>query len=178
MIANAIKTSLMAAGIAAFTAFSAQAAAPLKIDEIIHSTRSKAEARTEAAARHFYAFWNTGEDAELKAAIAPDFTDHTLPDSRPQGPEGPAFASKNFRAAVPDLSVEVSKMILSGDYVTVHMVFRGHFSGNFGKTQGTGQPIEFIATDLLKITKGKVSDNWHIEDNLGLLKQMGVVSAN
>lgn len=178
MIAHAIKTGLAAASIAVLTTLSAYAAAQLKIDEVVHSTKSKSEARTEAAARHFYAFWNTGDDTELKAAIAPDFTDHTLPDGRPQGPEGPAFASNNFRGAVPDLSVEVRKMIVAGDYVTVHMVFRGHFSGTFGKTKGTGQPIEFIATDLRKVTEGKVSDNWHIEDNLALLKQMGVVSTN
>jgi predicted ester cyclase len=53
------------------------------------------------------------------------------------------------------------------------MVFRGHFSGAFGKIKGHGQAIEFVATDLLKITNGRVSDNWHIEDNLALLTQMG-----
>lgn len=56
----------------------------------------------------------------------------------------------------------------------MHMVFSGHFTGSFGTVHGTGQPIRFIATDLLKIADGKVTDNWHIEDNLTLLQQMGV----
>jgi hypothetical protein len=81
----------------------------------------------------------------------------TDPNSAP-GPEGPAFASKNFRAAAPDLSVGVVKMIVANDSVTVHMQFRGHFTGSFGKT------------------KGNVTDNWHIEDNLTLLTKMGVAS--
>lgn len=177
MTKHALKGGLMAVAIAAFLAAPSFAAAPLKIDDIVHSTKhSRSEAASETAARHFYTFWNTGDEADLKAAISPTFTDHTLPDGRPQGPDGPAFASKTFRAAVPDLSVEVRKMVFSGDYVTVHMVFRGHFTGMFGQTKGAGQSIEFIATDLLKVTKGKVTDNWHIEDNLTLLKQMGVVS--
>jgi len=67
-------------------------------------------------------------------------------------------------------------MVFSGNYVTVHMVFRGHFTGTFASAKGVGQTIEFIATDLLKVANGKVTDNWHIEDNLTLLKQMGVVS--
>jgi predicted ester cyclase len=75
---------------------------------------------------------------------------------------------------VPDLSVEVRKMIVAGDYVTVHMDFRGRFTGTFGKTKGQGQAIDFIATDLLKVTNGRITDNWHIEDNLTLLTQMGV----
>ena len=43
-----------------------------------------------------------------------------------------------------------------------------------GNTPGKGQLIEFIATDLVKIEKGRIIDNWHIEDNLTLRQQMGV----
>src|ERR1700724_106587 len=60
---------------------------------------------TMKAVRAFYDFWNTGDEALLKEAIAPNFTDHTLPPGRPQGPQGPALASRRFRAAVPDLRV-------------------------------------------------------------------------
>ncbi|MBE7218969.1 MAG: ester cyclase [Caulobacteraceae bacterium] len=127
-----------------------------------------------AVVRAFYSFWNTGDQAMLDRAVAPTFTDHTLPPGRPQGPSGPAFASKTFRAAVPDLGLTIETLIVEGDYVTVHMVFAGHFTGTFGTVHGTGQPIRFIATDLLKITEGQVTDNWHIEDNLTLLQQMGV----
>jgi predicted ester cyclase len=129
---------------------------------------------TLKAVRAFYDFWNSGDEALLKEAIAPTFTDHTLPPGRPQGPEGPAFASRQFRAAVPDLKVTVEKMIVAGDYVTVHMSFTGHFTGRLGQTQGKGQPIPFIATDLVKIENGRITDNWHIEDNLALLLKMGV----
>jgi predicted ester cyclase len=54
------------------------------------------------------------------------------------------------------------------------MSFTGHFTGVFGGTQGKGQPIVFIATDLVKVANGRITDNWHIEDNLTLLQQMGV----
>jgi predicted ester cyclase len=130
------------------------------------------------AVRAFYDFWNTGDEALLQEAIAPNFTDHTLPSSRPQGPEGPAFASRRFRAAVPDLKVTVEKMIIAGDYVTVHMSFTGHFTGKFGQRQGEGQPVPFIATDLVKIENGRITDNWHIEDNLTLLQEMGVAKVD
>jgi predicted ester cyclase len=145
-------------------------AAPARAAEVTIDERDA----TVAVAKAFYQFWNSGDEAVLKAAISDNFIDHTLPAGRPQGPQGPAFASKNFRSAVPDLSVEVVKMIVAGDYVTVHMQFRGHFTGSFGTAKGSGQPIDFIATDLLKVTGGRVTDNWHIEDNLTLLSKMGV----
>jgi predicted ester cyclase len=130
---------------------------------------------TMKAVRAFYDFWNTGDESLLKEAIASNFTDHTLPPGRPQGP---AFASRRFRAAVPDLKVTVEKMIVAGDYVTVHMNFTGHFTGRFGQTQGKGQPVPFIATDLVKIENGRITDNWHIEDNLTLLQEMGVAKVD
>jgi len=129
---------------------------------------------TMKAVRAFYDFWNTGDEALLKEAIASNFTDHTLPAGRPQGPQGPSFASRRFRAAVPDLKVTVEKMIVAADYVTVHMNFTGHFTGKFGQTQGKGQAVPFIATDLIKIENGRITDNWHIEDNLTLLQEMGI----
>jgi predicted ester cyclase len=89
--------------------------------------------------RAFYDFWNTGDESLLTQAVAANFTDHTLPPGRPQGPEGSAFASRQFRGAVPDLGVEVQKMIVAGNYVTVHMKFTGHFTGRLGRTNGTGQ---------------------------------------
>jgi predicted ester cyclase len=144
---------------------------------VVAATIPDAQRRiTLKAVRAFYEFWNTGDESILKQAVANNFIDHTLPHGRPQGPDGPAFASRQFRAAVPDLKVAVEKVIVAGDYVTVHMKFTGHFTGRFGQTPGKGQPIVFIATDLVKVGNGRITDNWHIEDNLTLLQQMGVAS--
>jgi predicted ester cyclase len=128
------------------------------------------------AARAFYNFWNTGDAAFLKRAIADDFVDRTLPVGRPQGPEGVVFASRAFRGAVPDLKVILHKMIVAGSYVIVHMSFAGHFTGAFGTAKGDGRSVSFIATDMLRIQNGRITDNWHIEDNLTLLQQMGAVT--
>jgi predicted ester cyclase len=158
----------------------ALAADSVKIDDLVVAATIP-DAQREAtlkAVRAFYEFWNTGDEALLKQAIAENFTDHTLPQGRPQGPEGPAFASRRFRAAVPDLKVALEKVIVAGDYVTVHMKFTGHFTGRFGQTQGKGQPVAFIATDLVKLENGRITDNWHIEDNLMLLQEMGVAKIN
>src|SRR5260370_37565583 len=44
----------------------------------------------------FYGFWVNGSPKLLGSALGPDFVDHTLPHGRPQGPTGPAQASKDF----------------------------------------------------------------------------------
>ena len=89
--------------------------------------REQADAQV-IAARRYDAFLNTGDEALARAALAPNFTDNTLPTGRPQGPAGPLAASKLMRAAIPDLSCKIEQMIVAGDRVVTHLRFRGHFT--------------------------------------------------
>ncbi|MDC0709808.1 ester cyclase [Stigmatella sp. ncwal1] len=127
------------------------------------------------AARRYYAFWNTGDEAYAQAALAPDFVDLNLPESRPQGPTGPLVASRTFRKAVPDLQVSVEEVWVAGNQVVGRLRFTGHFTGLFGDLQGKGQSIQFDAVDIYTVKDGRIAANWHLEDNLALLKQLGVV---
>lgn len=128
------------------------------------------------AARRYDTFWSTGDEALARAALAHDFTDRTLPAGRPEGLAGPLAASKLMHAAIPDLRCEIEQMIVAGDRVAVHLHFRGHFTGRFRQTQGQGQAIDFVATDIYRIANGRIADNWHIEDNLTLMQQLGLVA--
>lgn len=125
------------------------------------------------AARRYAAFWNSGEEQYAQQALAPDFMDRTLPAGRPQGVAGPLQASKGFRAAVPDLSVEIDDMVVAADRVSLHLHFRGHFSGQFGQLKGSGQPVDFQAFDMYRVAGGRIADNWHLEDNQTLMQQLG-----
>ncbi|HJV02053.1 MAG TPA: ester cyclase [Burkholderiaceae bacterium] len=127
------------------------------------------------AARRYAAFWNSGDPVYARQALAPGFIDRTLPEGREQGPAGPLQASRNFRAAVPDLAAEVTDMVAAGDRVVVRLHFTGHFTGQFGQVKGRGQAIDFQAFDLYRVADGRIADNWHLEDNLALLRQMGVI---
>jgi len=129
----------------------------------------------ESVAREYATFWNTGDESLARDALAVNFIDKTPPEGRKQGPEGAILASRAFRAAVPDLRCEVEQMIISGNRVVSHLHFYGTFSGTFGKLKGKGQKIDFIATDIYDIREGKIAANWHIEDNLTLMKQLGAL---
>lgn len=127
------------------------------------------------AARRYDTFWATGDKTLALKALAPDFMDRTLPPHRAQGIAGPLAASQGFRQAVPDLDCTVEQMLVVADRVVAHLHFTGHFTGQFNGVQGKGQAIDFIATDIYRVADGVIKENWHIEDNLTLLTQMGVV---
>jgi predicted ester cyclase len=137
--------------------------------------RSAQSAGIVQTARRYAAFWNTGDEAWAKLALSPEFVDRTLPDGRPQGPQGPLTASKGFRAAVPDLHAEIDDLVVAGDRASVHLHFYGHFTGQFQNLQGNGQRVDFQAFDLYRVKDGRIVENWHQEDNLTLLKQLGAI---
>ncbi|HKR46453.1 MAG TPA: ester cyclase [Paraburkholderia sp.] len=144
---------------------------------IVDKSLSKQQLQQQIhAARLYDTFWSTGDEAQAREALAADFTDRTLPAGRPQGVAGPLAASKVFHGAVPDVHADVEQMIVTGDRVVSHLHFTGHFTGTFNGVQGKGQPVDFIATDIYRIHDGKITDNWHLEDNLTFLQQLGVVA--
>jgi predicted ester cyclase len=143
-----------------------------------HLTLADHSARTlsvERAALRYAAFWNTGDEDYARRSLSDDFVDRTLPAGRAPGLEGALQASKAFRAAVPDLTSEVDDMTVVGDRALLHLHFKGHFTGQFKGVQGDNQTVDFQAFDLYRVQDGKIADNWHLEDNLTLLRQLGVI---
>jgi predicted ester cyclase len=137
-----------------------------------------AEARALVhTARMFYAFWNTGEEKYLRESVAADFRDNTLPKGRPQGYKGILFASAHFRKAVPDLRCSVEDLIIAGDKIVCRMVFTGHNTGPLDGHPPSGRAVRFIAIDVLHVRGGKIFEDWHLEDNLTFLQQVGAVPA-
>lgn len=177
---RALITGLLAAAAltSALTQTAVAAETPLIAPNVLITDPAATPEHVQAqtlAARRYATFWASGNPDLARAALAPDFMDRTLPAGRPQGIAGPLAASKGFLTAVPDLAVEVQQMIVSGDRVVSHLRFTGHFTGTFNGVKGQGQAVNFIATDLYRIADGRIAENWHLEDNLTFLQQIGVV---
>ena len=66
--------------------------------------------------------------------------------------------------------------LVSGDKVTARVLFTGTHKGEFMGHPATGKPVKFFAIDILRIRNGKIVEDWHLEDNLTLFEQLGVVS--
>jgi predicted ester cyclase len=171
--------TVLALASSAFIGGSAEAAEQLIRPTALIADTSLSKSVLESltlAPRRYDTFWQTGDERLAKAALSPAFIDHTLPKGRTQGPEGPLVASKTFRSAVPDLTCEVGQMLVVGDRVTAFLHFRGHFTGTFGGRAGQGQTVDFIAVDIYRVQNGLITEDWHLEDNLTLMQQLGVVA--
>jgi predicted ester cyclase len=145
----------------------------LSIDPDLPKTEAKKLLNT---GKLFYAFWNTGNEKYLDESVSKDFYDNTLPKGRPQGYKGVLFASANFRKAVPDLRCSVEDLIITKDKIVCRQVYTGHNTGSVNGNKPSGKSIRFIAIDILHVRDGKVYEDWHLEDNLTFLQQIGVVN--
>lgn len=171
--------TLLALALSAFIGVTAEGAEHLIRPTTLIADTSLSKSALESltlAPRRYDTFWHTGEERLAKVALSPVFIDHTLPKGRPQGPEGPLMASKTFRSAVPDLTCEVEQMLVAGDRVAAFLHFRGHFTGTFGDHAGQGQSVDFIAVDIYRVQNGLIAEDWHLEDNLTLMQQLGIVA--
>jgi len=93
-----------------------------------------------------------------------------------KGVKGVLEASKNFRAAIPDLKAKIEELLVVHDRAVVRYSFTGHFTGSFKDLKGDGREISFRAVDIYRVQNGQISDNWHLEDNLSLMQQLGFVT--
>src|SRR6266404_37723 len=81
-----------------------------------------------------------------------------------------------FEVAVPDLHCTIEDLLVSGDKITARLLFTGTHRGEFMGHPATGKPVRYFAIDILRIRGGKIVEDWHLEDNLTLFEQLGVVS--
>lgn len=144
-------------------------AAPAPLDQIEFNHR---------LARRFYAeLWNKGNFEVAREILHPNHYDHTLPPlpGLEQGPDGVLQLMKTFQDAFPDLVMSVDMVISEGDLVGEVLTLRGTHTAPFLGIPATGKPIEIKSVNICRIEDGQVRERWGASDDLGLLRQLGIL---
>lgn len=76
---------------------------------------------------------------------------------------------------IPAVTATMEDVRVDGDIVTVRITFAGTNSGGWPGVGPNGAAVRFIAFDMHRVVDGRVIESWHLEDNLTLLIQLGVV---
>lgn len=91
------------------------------------------------------------------------------------GPDGLREAAKGYRAAFPDLKLEVAQAIADGDLVAIRWTARGTHKGDLFGISGTGKQATVTGITIDRYADGKIAESWTNWDTLGLLQQLGAV---
>ena len=107
--------------------------------------------------------------------IADDYVDHTPPPDLPPGRAGLKQLATMFRNGFPDLAVSEEDVIAEGDKVVIRQVTTGTHQGDFMGIAATGKKVEMHEIHIVRLADGKIVEHWGVEDNLGMMQQLGVV---
>jgi predicted ester cyclase len=89
------------------------------------------------------------------------------------GVAGPVGRIRDRLTGFPDLTTSIQDMFVSGDKLAVTLIWRGTHTGPYGGVAATGQPVEIRDTAIWHFRDGKVTEILTLQDQFGLLKQIG-----
>jgi len=119
-------------------------------------------------------------DPVLRAPItaevfAPDFYDATNPPGMQHGHEGHAAIVNLFHDAFSNLDWIVEDMVAEGDRVVARTTMKATHSGEFFGIPPTGREVCVGGIHMLTLRDGQVILHQGVNDDLGLMRQLGVV---
>ena len=119
--------------------------------------------------------WNTGNLDALDDLVAADLIHHDLPPGMAPGLEGFKQIISMHRKAFPDVRVTIEDILAEGDRVMNRWTVSGTHHGEYMGIAPTGKQVTLKGMSIHRIEGGKIAEQWHEMDMLGLLQQMGVV---
>jgi predicted ester cyclase len=93
---------------------------------------------------------------------------------------GQAEAAKhqaaNFRQGFPDVVSTIEDIIAEGDKVVARWRSRATHRGEYMGIAASGKEVQFTGISIYRIEEGKIAQSWTVEDQLGLMAQIGAVA--
>ncbi|MGH2660675.1 MAG: ester cyclase [Actinomycetota bacterium] len=122
--------------------------------------------------RFYEEVWNRGNVEVTSEVFAEDYVRHDLrPTQAPPGPTGQAKIAADFRAAFPDLRMELDLILGEGDLVAARWTTEGTNTRSWGGRPPTGKAARFSGVNIFRFRDGKVVELWNHRDDLGLMQQ-------
>jgi predicted ester cyclase len=120
--------------------------------------------------------FNQGKLDLIDELFVADYVEHAAipPQFSPDIPGLKRFISA-LRAAFPDFRYTIEDQIAEGDKVVTRVTARGTHNGEFLGIPATGKQVEWGEIHIGRISGGKLVEHWVVQDQLGLLQQLGVV---
>lgn len=142
----------------------------------MNSNMSTIEQNKRLITRYFDEVWNQGKLEVLNELIAPNYINHSpgAPNPKP-GPEGLKPIVEALRKGMPDVHYTIQDMVVTSDKVAVRLEMTGTHTGNFFGLAPTGKQVTVSQFQIERIENGKIVEHWRQTDDLGLMRQLGLL---
>ena len=120
---------------------------------------------------------NSGNLTTIDEVLAPSYVDRTPFPGTTSDREGFKQGLTKFRAAFPDFRYTIEDEIVAGDKLVHRLSARGTQKGEFQGAPATGKQAVWSEIHIGRLANGKVVEHWGLEDQLGMMQQLGLVPA-
>jgi predicted ester cyclase len=117
-----------------------------------------------------------GNPAAIDELLSPDYIDYTNPPDWPLGREGHRQILALYHAAFPDFRYDIEHEVAEGNMVVVRGTYTGTHTGEFFGIAPTGLHFTTTGMHLWRIANNQIVEHWCNNDDLGAMRQLGVVS--
>ncbi|MEE4155232.1 MAG: ester cyclase [Erythrobacter sp.] len=116
--------------------------------------------------------WGAGDVSLVDANYSATVRDHMPVPGQPSGREALKDVVREFRAGIPDLSMELHATLVAGDMgVDVWSLTGSHGSALLGRP-ASGRRIDISGIDMIRVNEGRITDLWHVEEMAQLIAQI------
>jgi steroid delta-isomerase-like uncharacterized protein len=139
---------------------------------------SEMSEKLKAAVREFYERgWNQGDLSVIEELFSPEYQDHdAAAQTGTSGPEAARRFIEVFRAAIPDLHVEIEDQYAEGSTVTTRWTATGTHEGTLIGVPATHRRVEVGGISIDRFDdEGRFAEGWGNWDGIALLRQVGAL---
>jgi steroid delta-isomerase-like uncharacterized protein len=113
----------------------------------------------------------------LGELVTPDTLNHEAYD--PEWRRGAEGYKKTFEwllAAFPDFRFDIEDIVAEGDKVAARVTMSGTHEGEFVGIPATSRSFSVQQIHWFRLADGKIAERWAVRDDMGMLRQLGVLS--
>jgi len=132
----------------------------------------------ELSRRIFEDVWNRKNLSAVDDLISADYVHHD-PSSPavPSGVDGYKQFVNSYMNAFPDAHFTIDDAFTDGENEVTRWTVTGTHEGELAGIPRTGRRFSVTGISIGRVVNGKITESWNSWDALGMMQQLGVVSA-
>ncbi len=133
------------------------------------------DANKAVVGRYFHELWNE-KRGDVLPEIAREPVTFNFPSGQAHRPPDLTTWYETAQVAFPDVHFELNLQIAEGDLVAVHWSYVATNTGPFLGRPATGKTVTDTGVTIFRIEGGLIEEMWMVQDSLGLMRQLGVIT--
>ena len=135
------------------------------------------QANETLARRYLADFWHRGDTTAVAEIVVADAVGHVAGKRITVGPQTLLARRAALLSIYTAPTFTLEDEIAAGDQVVIRWTFRGQHTGAGAGVPPTGKEIVASGINIFRIADGKIAELWVESDDLGELRQLGVLPA-